>query len=337
MDASDLCTRLLGIHYPWRVTDVQATSVNSGIGLWVAYEASTAECVRCGREAPVIKSANEEKWIGPSSNPVIIYVSMPRGTCDECGEFRVEAAWQSNCEPEKPEKCDAQLLARHLEVFVPKPGSRDQEKYLLEILDDLLGMSEVKMQPRQPYELAICPERARILLETYDHWENIICGYSTYVTDGAFLDGTMYPRVSGACSKEQTLVIKFILTNYRTSVAVDRRPFARFLGLEGMLLREAQRGVDADRLTELLCAELHYSDICDFVVKRIAHSVLEDETEVWSQEWMTVLTRWKLAHRRDPIAESRKDKVGRFEPNHRVLCVADYCAPAPPPDTPGGE
>lgn len=72
----------------------------------------------------------------------------------------------------------------------------------------------------------------------------------------------------------------------------------------------------------------HGSDICTFVVERIANSVLDGETEVWSQEWMSVLTRWKLAHNRDPIAESKQDKDERFGRSQRVLRVVDYCSAA---------
>jgi hypothetical protein len=325
MDACEHYMQVLDIHSPWRVSEVRVGPIKREIALVVVYDAPSAQCPECRCDGLVTGFSDEEwRWIGAAPNPIVIHVNVPLSKCGTHGAFRVGATWQLNCEAGSSEMHVSWLLARHLEVFVPKPGTREQEDQLLGFLDDLLRKTDIQLRLRQPHELVNYPKRLQTLLTSHDHWENIICGYSTYLTDGAFLDGTAYPRAPDECLKEQTLVLKFILTNYRTSVDVRS---ARFLGLEGLLLREAQHGVDEDRLTELLCAESHYSDICDYIVNGVAGRVLEGETEIWSQEWLTTLSRWKLARRRDPIAESQTDRDQRFLLNHRVLCTLDYCAP----------
>lgn len=327
MDACELYEQLLGIHSPWRVTDVQVRGKHS-VELRVAYEAPLAQCDKCQSDVPVTKTSAEEqwRWIGPSSIPTLIIACVPVATCDTHGEFRVSAAWQSNFETGPPKKhVPSWLLARHLEVFVPKPATREQEDNLLRFLDELLRKSDVPLRSRDADELANYPDKARTLLTTHQYWENIIYGYSTYLTDGAFLDGTTYPKQPDECSKEQTLVLKFILTNYRTKIDVG---CVRLLCLEGLSLRETRRGVDEGRLSELICAESHYSDICDYIVSGVAGRVLGGETEVWSQEWLTVLNRWKRDRNRDPVVQSEGDKKERFQPGSSILCVMDYCARA---------
>ena len=233
---------------------------------------------------------------------------------------------QSKTEQRQRQPSVSWLLARHLEVFVPKPKTRELENALLRSLDNLLDKEELPLRKREPNDLANYTERARKLLTNHSFWENIIYGYSTYETDGAFLDRKEHLRKSNKYYKEQTLVLKFILTNYRTGVDVGR---ARFFDLEGMLLREGKIPVSDDRLTELMCAESHYSDICDFIVDHIVRDVLDGEIEVWSQEWLTMLNRWQPVSRKEPIVKSKKDRERRFLHNHSVLCTVDYCARTP--------
>lgn len=322
VDACDRYMQQLEIEPPWRVTDAQILPAKCGVCLRLAYEATSVPCPKCHSQGKVTRfkvtsfSDAKEQWPDTSTHPIVLNVSVPRATCDTHGEFRAELPWKATK--------SQWLLARHLEVFVPKLGTRELEIELSAFLDNLLRKSDLPLISRGPSELEKFPERARSLLRDHDRWENIICGYSTYLTDGAFLDGTAYPREPRACLKEQTLVLKFILTNYRTTVEPGR---GRFLGLEGLLLREVRQGVDEARLTELLCTESHYSDVCEYVVRKVADDVLDGQMEVWSQEWLTVLNRWKRRRVKDPIAESKEDKKLRFLASDRVLCTVDYCAP----------
>src|SRR5689334_2914315 len=111
------------------------------------------------------------------------------------------------------------LVARHLEVFVPKPRSRKQEQNLIQVLDELLEDHSVALEAPPDALLKGCTEDHLKLLKNKKYWENIIFGYSTYVTDGYFLQLKNRRRSARECWREQTLVLKFIVTNYQTRVS----------------------------------------------------------------------------------------------------------------------
>lgn len=188
------------------------------------------------------------------------------------------------------------------------------------------------MRKRKLAELSKYTERARGLLMSFNSWENVIFGYSSYLTDGHFLpstfrkrDPTYQQRDPDKCLREQTLVLKFIVTNYRTEVEGGA---GRMLSLEGLLWREANLDGNDDRRTELLCAESHYADTCDYIVHGVSERGLPGEEEVWSQEWLTVLNRLKLRRKRDPVVLTDDDR-SRFPNNQSVLCAVDYCRRIP--------
>src|SRR5437588_6094755 len=100
------------------------------------------------------------------------------------------------------------LLAKHLEVFVPK--SPDTEGRLRLWLNNLMLMPAIPMPPdnelRAELFKKINPNVASKLAGK-EYWENIIYGYSIYETDGHFLSFTR--RIRGYLT-EQTLIMKFI-------------------------------------------------------------------------------------------------------------------------------
>jgi hypothetical protein len=222
------------------------------------------------------------------------------------------------------------LLARHLEVFVPKPNRRNQEGELLGSLDDLLLREEIPMALSSK---AKC-EALASSWASVSSWENVVCGYSTYQTDGHFLGGEDLDRIGSSHSvereaggtdtlrrdrlknywRETTLVIKFILTNYATVVQPRDQCLENMVG-----------GVDAEGEKENIVAGLHLRDIGDHIVGEIERGVLWNEEEVWAHSWYTVLDRRCTAKRVPPIVLNVEEKTRRFAAKaDRVLCVIDY-------------
>jgi hypothetical protein len=213
---------------------------------------------------------------------------------------------------------DQLLWAMHLEVFVPKPGKRFQEEDLLRCLDSLLEAQTVPILKRPNRELAALDERHRKLFESRDHWENIIFGYSAYSTDGYFMPLKDRVRRKDYCYREVTLVFKFILTNYHSSV----------LGFEAAKMLPGivtpSDFADREKRNELRCMEFHYQDTAAYIVDRTC-GVLEHEAEIWSQAWYSLLNRKTRPGVGMPIATvgERSRRPKSFE---RVICVHDYAA-----------
>lgn len=326
MDDCDLFTELLSVTAPWRIISVHCDSDKRQIDVHLDHvQDPVLRCHECG-EPCKIENWLERSWLCPQTGgwKTISHASMPVGACRkrDHGRSEGEPAWLTR-DPEKDLREPAWLLARHLEVFIPTPKIRDKEKQLHDFLNLLLNGHDILLPKRTDEELPPnCPPAAKDLIQKHTHWENLVFGYSTYLTDGYFLDVPNPRRDQESCLREQTIVLKFIITNYRTRVQPRS---GRIFSLELKPSNTADSLVDSKRQTELLCAELHYIDTCDHIVQGIARWTLHEETEIWSQEWFTVLNRWKWRARRDPIVESPTDRNSRFDPTKRVLCVEDYC------------
>jgi hypothetical protein len=221
------------------------------------------------------------------------------------------------------------LYARHLEVFVPKPGNRNKEIKFFQCLDGLLSQPTIVAEKVSPDIISLCQDGHRSLLERrVGGWENILYGYSTYLTDGTFMQLMPERRARTAATvwREQTLVLKFIVTNYATTLSETSR---------NLLLGElAFSSMTPMERSELVMADLHYRAMCAHVVKGIGHKALvgdgkhEGEAEIWSQEWPTVLDRWKRDDKLDPIILDVKDRDLRLDRNEHtnVISVIDYAA-----------
>ncbi|HKU76159.1 MAG TPA: hypothetical protein VJR02_19780 [Pyrinomonadaceae bacterium] len=237
------------------------------------------------------------------------------------------------------------LLAKHLEVFVPK--SQASEGRLRLWLNNLMLMPAVPMhkqnQVRADLLQQIEPEVAT-KLSGKEYWENIVYGYSIYETDGHFLS---YGRSIRGYFTEQTLIIKFILTNYVTKnveqlIRLDTPAPIRRAILPAWDVKISKLSGMAD-YAELCCTILHYNDISDFIVTEITENVLQNEQEVWAHGWNTILDRraktagsntsttTSSPDSRDfPIILNQSEKKARFgEKADCVLCVIDYSAKAP--------
>ncbi len=232
------------------------------------------------------------------------------------------------------------LLARHLEVFVPKPSRRSQERELLGSLDDLLLRDQIPMA-QSSKELCVKLIQLDQSVASWENivswedgvsWENVVCGYSTYQTDGHFLGLLDIKSMAGEAAerrtedrfgrgrlknywRETTLVIKFILTNYATVVE------PRDQCLDAMVGRLTTEGGESRKIV----AGLHLRDIGDHIVGEIERGVLWNEEEVWAHSWYTVLDRRCTTSRMPPIVLDAREKKSRFagKANH-VLCVTDY-------------
>jgi hypothetical protein len=224
------------------------------------------------------------------------------------------------------------LLAKHLEVFVPKPKTRELEANLLEWLDHLL--LETKIPREDNDEILLVDGRPGILdkLQGKRYWENIIYGYSTYLTDGHFvdLDPKNQERSVGKYIREQTLVIKFLLTNYSTNIYRDFVSIPTTIGEQmAFVPAYAYPSLKESKPTffnELYFTHLHYTSITEHIIDGIEKTVLWREAEVWAHSWYTVLDRRSMSMGRAvPIVRNDSDKDKRYGPrSHEVMCVMDY-------------
>jgi hypothetical protein len=220
------------------------------------------------------------------------------------------------------------LLARHLEVFIPKPRTRKQEESLLLLLDETLEAPSVPMLDTAPKELleTCCTETHRRLLDRKTRWENVVFGLSTYTTDGYFLQLNKGLRDPKECWREQTLVLKFIITNYSTTTP----NWAHLVPASVLLEIGATAGtLSPEKRSALVLTQLHYRAACDYILNRVAENVLRDERELWSQEWDTTLDRRKAPTVRGPIAESPRQRKSRLpdmlsKEVNEILWVQEY-------------
>lgn len=240
------------------------------------------------------------------------------------------------------------ILAKHLEVFVPKPKTRELEVNLIDWLDHLLIEAKIPRgaygysQPEGDHSSEFSFPCPPILAEEFKrnenkrYWENIIYGYSTYETDGHFVDfdEESQIRTFEKDFREQTLVIKFLLTNYATAAyrGIVPIPTARIPGIEFAIVPayaypDPSVELQNSYYRELYLTNLHYNDLTNHIITGIAETVLWKETEVWSHAWYTVLDRRSMNSKRTrPIILSEEEKVKRFgeERQHEVMCVMDY-------------
>jgi hypothetical protein len=234
------------------------------------------------------------------------------------------------------------LLAKHLEVFVPKsPATEGRLRLWLNhlMLKPALPMpqgSELRAELFKKIDPSVAEK-----LDGKHFWENIIYGYSIYETDGHFL--TFTRRIKGYFT-EQTLIMKFILTNYLSTNAEQLikvetcEKSLRHAILPAWDVKPQKFSKQGD-YTDLACTILHYNDIADYIVSEISENVLDHEQEVWAHGWNSILDRRTKRSepneaanqneindsRQIPIVLSQEEKSVRFEGySDRVICVIDY-------------
>ena len=231
------------------------------------------------------------------------------------------------------------LCAEQVEIFVPN-NLKFIGKFRL-FFDQLILEDRIPINDEHRYWLQQLveqhPEASAGFspLKRKTFWENLIFGYSIYETKGYFIgpDDQLRRNLTNYF-EEPTLVVKLILTNYRT---------------RGLLYPLAQNFADPfqaqqsqafilnaiasyqPRLSPSLAFEygammLHYLGITSYIVDRLSQDVMHDELEIWLQRWQTQLSRrYKANMRKVPIAATEEEKRLKFgEAREQVICVIDY-------------
>ena len=171
------------------------------------------------------------------------------------------------------------------------------------------------------------------------YWENLIFGYSIYLSNGNFIgvaDETLRPQMSNYF-EESTQVIKLIITNYMTSGTfypqvgrgvnlLDPTDPERLFIASPLTLYFVGHDDEAAVKREYLLMKLHYFDVIKYIFTRLSQEVMQEEQEIWLQSWPTQLSRTIRKNARMlPIAQTTQEKQDKYaEDAAHVLCVIDY-------------
>lgn len=215
----------------------------------------------------------------------------------------------------------------HLEVFVPKPKQRSVEIDLHNYLDWILTVPTISRTRLSEDDLVGLTKEHRELFKDHDHqklrWENVVYGYSSYAADGYFMSCKTRGRELESTFREITLVFKFIITNYTTTIKS-----AESMWGDQSMYKPSDNAYD-DQRSELKCMEFHYEDTRAFITQEITRMVLRDEEEIWSHVWYSRLTR-KVSKNIDvqvPIHTEMSRPVPDMSGHgERVIYVCDYCS-----------
>ena len=235
------------------------------------------------------------------------------------------------------------VLAKQIEIFVPKNDSCDDRK-VIKWFDNFIQTDRVPLVPATEGSTnSIYGDGAP------KYWENIVYGYSIYEASGRFILST---RKEEDIFREDVMIIKLILTNYVTknmgfpTVVEDYSFPTQGDGWNPPLhvadtlyflpsMKEdfaKQQGIDIDDyLSEYEMGLDHFNHTLYYIGNTLANEIMTKEEEIWLQSWttglqirfnMTVPSAWRS---KVPIVQSKEQKKEIYgEDADDVICVIDY-------------
>jgi transposase len=98
MRDKDLYSRILGIHPPWKVTDVDLSVVSGEVKIFIEQRSGTVhQCLRCGVECPGY-DRRQRSWrhLDTCQLKTILVAEVPRIGCPEHGVITVQVPWSES-------------------------------------------------------------------------------------------------------------------------------------------------------------------------------------------------------------------------------------------------
>jgi transposase len=197
MRDTELYQRLLGLHDPWSVTNVELDADAGRVDVWVEDRSGAKwSCPECGKKASVYDHSEERVWrhLNTCQFGTYIHGRLPRVNCPEHGVRQVSAPWAEpgsrftllyeNWVIDILKECDV-TGATHLtdtswyeawsvmDKAVQRGLSRKEKR-----IPDYLGIDEKSFAKRHRYETVVCDlKRGTVEAVLEDRKQDSLEGY----------------------------------------------------------------------------------------------------------------------------------------------------------------